>query len=434
VPVHTAAALSRSAEAGVAAVEAANAVAARLGLRGRPAHTGPAETPDPSETPHPSDTPRPSAPGTAAAPVGPPRCDLVVVTVTPVHADHLGDVAAAIEARLEPGVLLGAVAAGVVGPGVEVVDGPAVAVWALAAPGGWVQPFRVWTLRPASGGVTVVGWPDTEPGDVTLVLADPHDLPAAELAARLSEQRPGSLLLGGLVSGGLGRSRFIVDGRVHSDGAVGVVLRDIDVTALVSVGCSSIGRPVTVTEAVEDRVLALAGEPATDYLDRLLSSLPVGDLARLEQGGLQIGTVVDEVRDEYHSGDFQLRDVVAIDADTGALTVSGRISPGSTVQFHLPDPIHAGADLLGRLRASGPAAGALLFTSIGRGVGLFGVPDHDARAVQDHLDVEVAGAVTEGEFGPSGARSVLHTFAAATTVFDRPDREPGPASGGGVTG
>jgi len=423
VSVYTAAALSRSADGGVAAVEASDAVAARLALHG--------------------DARAPQDGGLAGFPGEPPRCDLVVVTVTPAHADHLGDVAAAVEARLEPGVLLGAVASGVVGPGVEVVDGPAVAVWALAAPGGWVQPFRVWTLRPASGGVTVVGWPDTEPGDVTVVLADPHDLPATELAARLSDQRPGSLLLGGLVSGGLGRSRFVVDGRVHSDGAVGVVLRDIDVTALVSVGCSSIGRPVTVTEAIEDRVLALAGEPATHYLDRLLASLPAGDLARLERGGLQIGTVIDEVRDEYHSGDFQLRHVLAIDADTGALTVGGRISPGSTVQFHLPDPIHAGADLVGRLRTAGPAAGALLFTSIGRGAGLFEIPDHDARAVADHLDVEVAGAVTDGEFGPLGARSVLHTFAAAVTVFDRPadeqsDDQPdgaeGSLPGGGVTG
>ncbi len=431
MPVHTAAALSRSADAGVAAVEAADAVASRLARRGLAPPATPAAAPEDGAA-APED-------GTAAVPTGPPRCDLVVVTVTPAHADDLGDVAAAIEARLEPGVLLGAVASGVVGPGVEVVDGPAVAVWALVAPGGWVQPFRVWTLRPASGGVTVVGWPDTEPGDVTVVFADPHDLPATELAARLSDQRPGSLLLGGLVSGGLGRSRFLVDGRVHSDGAVGVVLRDIDVTALISVGCSSIGRPVTVTEAVEDRVLALAGEPATHYLDRLLSSLPAGDLARLERGGLQIGTVVDEVRDEYHSGDFQLRHVLAIDADTGALTVGGRISPGSTVQFHLPDPIHAGADLVGRLRTAGPAAGALLFTSIGRGAGLFEVPDHDARAVGDHLDVEVAGAVTEGEFGPLGARSVLHTFAAAVTVFDRPaDDQPdgasGPLPGRGVTG
>ena len=438
MPVHTAAALSRSAESGVAAVEAADAVASRLAFRARPAQAGPAGEVSP-----------PAAEGTAAVPAESPRCDLVVVTVTPAHADHLDDVAAAIEARLEPGVLLGAVASGVVGPGVEVADGPAVAVWALAAPGGWVQPFRVWTLRPASGGVTVVGWPDTEPGDVTLVLGDPHDLPATELAARLSEQRPGSLLLGGLVSGGLGRSRFVVDGRVHSDGAVGVVLRDIDVTALVSIGCSSIGRPVTVTEAVEDRILSLAGEPATDYVDRLLSSLPASDLARLEQGGLQIGTVVDEVRDEYHSGDFQLRHVLAIDAETGALTVGDRISPGSTVQFHLPDPIHAGADLAGRLRTAGPAAGALLFTSVGRGVGLFEVPGHDARTVQDHLDVEVAGAVTEGEFGPLGARSVLHTFAAAVTMFDQPaedqpaedqpadeppERAPGGVSGGGVTG
>jgi succinyl-CoA synthetase alpha subunit len=71
------------------------------------------------------------------------------------------------------------------GVGHEIDTGPAVSVWALAAPGGWVQPFRAWTLRPRAGGVTVAGWPDTQPGDTIVVLADPHTFPAAEVLERL---------------------------------------------------------------------------------------------------------------------------------------------------------------------------------------------------------------------------------------------------------
>ncbi len=405
--MQTAAALSATAEAGVAAVEAADAVAAQL-----------ATTFEVPESPAGIEV---SAP-TAAPATGPPRCDLVVVTVTPEHHDHLGDVIAAVEARLEPGALLGAVAVGVVGPGTEVEEGPGVAVWALAAPGGWVQPFRAWTLHPASGGVTVAGWPDTEPDDVVLLLADPHSFPAAQVTERMAARRPGLTIVGGMVSGGVGASRLAVDGQVHDEGAVGVVLRDVPMTTVVSSACRAIGRPVTVTEAEGDAVLALAGEPATAHLDRVLSGLGSEDLALLEQGGLQLGIVVDEVADAYGSGDFLLRGVLGIDADRGAITVGDHVPGGSTVQFHLRDPVQAGIDLTAQLRrvaaeVATPVAGALLFTCLGRGRGLFGVADHDARAVASRLGVEVAGARCDGELGPAGARSALHGFSAVVVTF-----------------
>jgi len=402
--VRTAAALSTTAEAGVAAAEAADAVAVQL-----------AEAAE-------------SAEGEPSPPPGPPRCDLVLVTVTGEHLDHLGDVVAAVEARLEPGALLGAVAPGVVATGTEVEEGPGVSVWALAAPGGWIQPFRAWTLRPTSGGVTVAGWPDTEPDDVVLLLADPHSFPAAQLTDRMAERSPGLRLLGGMVSAGEGRSRLAVDGRVHEDGAVGVILRDVSVTAVVSSACRAIGRPVTVTDAIGDAVLGLAGEPATAHLDRVLAGLGADDLALLEQGGLQLGIVVDEVADAYGSGDFLLRGVLGIDADRGALTVGDHVAPGTTVQFHLRDPVQAGVDLTAHLRrlAAGTSAtldvaGALLFTCLGRGRGLFGIPDHDARAVTNHLGVALGGARCDGELGPLGARSVLHGFSAVVVAFVGPD-------------
>ena len=409
--VRTAAALSTTAEAGVAAAEAADAVAAKL------------------------------ADQIAAPPVGAPRCDLVLVTVTPEHHDHLGAVIAAVEARLEPGALLGAVAAGVIGPGIEVEEGPGVVVWALAAPGGWIQPFRAWTLHPASGGVTVAGWPDTEPDDVVLLLADPHSFPAAQLTERLAARSPGLRIVGGMVSGGVGKSRLAVDGQVHDEGAVGVLLRDVAVTTEVASACRAIGRPVTVTSAQGEAVLSLAGEPATEHLDRVLSGLGAEDLTLLEGGGLQLGIVVDEVADAYGTGDFLLRGILGIDADRGAVTVGDHVAPGTTVQFHLRDPVHAGIDLTARLRrlaagsgpgAAGPGAadpatpqppaGALLFTCLGRGRDLFGVPDHDARAVADHLGVDVGGARCDGELGPAGQRSALHGFSAVVMTVRDPGR------------
>ena len=388
--MQVAAALSHTAEGGLAAAEAADAAGVALA---------------------------------AKAPTA--VCDVAIVFVSPDHADALEDVAAAVEARLEPGVLLGAVAQGVIGPGEEVESGAAVAVWVAALDGGWVQPFRAWTMRPSRGGVAVGGWPDTMPGDLTLVLADPHSFPAAEVARRLSDQRPSQPLLGGLLTGGDGRSRFLVDGRIHEDGAVGLVLRDIDVDPIVSQGCRPVGKPFTVTQSVRDRVLELGGEPATGRLDRILADLDGHDRQLIAAGGLYLGVVVDEVQDDYRVGDFLVRAVLGVEPESGAVTIGDVVPVGRTVQFHVRDAASAGADLTARLRHVGQAAGALLFSCTGRGAGLFGRPDHDVQAVTGALGVDdaVAGAFCAGEIGPVGRRSYLHGFTASIAVFGAGDGE-----------
>ena len=382
--MHTAAALSRTAEAGLAAAEAADVVGVRLAQL---------------------------APG---AP-----CDVVVVIVGPEQLEQLEDVAAAVETRLEPGALIGAVAQGVIGPGEEVESGTAVAVWGAALDGGWVQPFRAWTLRPTGGGLAVAGWPDTGPGDVTLVLADPYSFPAAEVAERVSDRYAGGALVGGLLTAGDGRSRFLLDGRVHEDGAVGLVLRDVAVDAVVSQGCRPIGEPFTVTQAVRDRVFELGGEPATARLDHTLADLDDHDRDLIARGGLHLGIVVDEVQDAYVAGDFLVRGVLGVEPETGALTVGDRVPVGRTVQFQVRDAASADDDLRHRLAPFGGAAGALLFSCTGRGAALFGQPDHDVEAVGAMLatDAGVIGAFCAGEIGPVGQRSYLHGFTASVAVF-----------------
>jgi small ligand-binding sensory domain FIST len=381
--VRTAAALSHTAEAGLAAAEVADAVAVDLGA----------------------------------------RCDLAVVFVAADQVDGFEAVGAAVATRLEPTVLLGAVAQGVIGPGEEVESGPAVAVFAAALAGASAEPFRAWTLRPPEGGLAVAGWPDTRPGDLTLVLADPYSFPATEVAARLGRERPHQPLVGGLVTGGPGHSALLLDGHVHADGAVGVVLRDAPARGLVSQGCRPVGAPLTVTAADHDRILELGGEPAVARVRELLARADVADRDRLQRGGLQVGLVVDEVRDDYVPGDFLVRGVRGIDPDTGALAITDLPRVGQTVQFQVRDAQAADHDLSVRLADVGPAAGALLFACNGRGRALFGSSDHDVRAVEAALGAPVAGAFCAGELGPVGAGSYVHTFSASLAVLGAAGQE-----------
>lgn len=378
----TAAALSRTAEAGLAAAEAADAVGVALRAR------------DPRAT-----------------------CDLAVVFVSPDHHGRLADVAAAIETRLEPGVLLGAVAQGVIGPGEEVESGSAVSVWGASLPGGSVQPFRAWTLPASGGGLAVAGWPDTAPGDVTIVLADPASFPTSEVLERLGERRPGHVVMGGLVTGGPGRARALLDDRVHEDGAVGVVLSNVQIEAVVSQGCRPVGEPLTVTSAVRDRVIELGGEPATARLQELLSRVDATDREMLRGGGLHLGVVVNEARDAYRTGDFLVRGVRGVEPQSGALTIGDVVEVGQTVQFHLRDGGSASTELHDRLATLDAPAGALLFSCTGRGARLFGQPDHDVTAVNDRVVGGVAGAFCAAEIGPVGSRSYVHAFTASVATF-----------------
>ena len=383
--MRVAAAMSRTQEADIAAAEAADAAGARLVSGG----------------------------GSGA--------DLAVVLVSAEHGPQLAAVAAAVEARLEPEVLVGAAAQGVLGPDEEVETGPAVVVWCADLGPGRAVPFRAWAMRPERGGVAVAGWPDTRPGELTLVLADPFSFPMADVARRLGEDRPGQPIVGGLVTPGQGDSRLVLDGRMHEDGVVGVVLQDVETRTVVSQGCRPVGEPLTVTAVDRNRILELAGAPATQRLRELLDEVDAADRDLIERGGLQVGLVVDEVRDDYRPGDFLIRGVLGVDPDAGTITVGDLVAAGQTVQFQVRDADSARTDLAWRLTGVGPAAGGLLFTCNGRGSRLFGTPDHDLRRVSEELGGPVAGAFCAGELGPVGGVSHLHGFTACVVALGSSD-------------
>jgi len=96
---------------------------------------------------------------------------------------------------------------------------------------------------------------------------------------------------------------------------------------------------------------------------------------------------------------------------------------GQTLRLQVRDAAAAHEDLmeaLGREAAAlgRPPAGALLFTCNGRGSGMFGTPDHDARAVDEAFShAPTGGFFCAGEFGPVGGRNFVHGFTATVAVF-----------------
>jgi small ligand-binding sensory domain FIST len=345
------------------------------------------------------------------------RPDLVVMFTSPHHVGAFEDIASSVRALLDPSVLLGCSAESVIGGPREVEGGPALSVFAARLPETVLRPVRLEVVSTPDG-PAMVGWPD-QPSGSLLLLADPFSFPTDTFLDRVNEDLPGLKVVGGLASAAArpGGNRLVLDAEVSDRGAVGVMLDGgVEVRTLVSQGCRPVGKPYVVTKAERNFIYELGGKPALQRLQETAAAASE-DERELMRRGLHIGCVVDEQQLEFGRGDFLIRQVMGADQRTGVIAVGDVVDVGRTVQFQVRDAASADEDLR-HLLGETKADAALLFTCNGRGSRLFGVPDHDAAAVEDVIGpLPLAGCSCAGEVGPVGSRNFLHGFTASLALF-----------------
>ena len=360
----------------------------------------------------------------ARAPLGGLPPSLAVLFASAHFLGSAEDLVAAVAEQAGPVPLIGCVAEAVAGGAREVESDPAVSLW-LAADLGPVETYAMEFVRTPSGGAFGGYRFGPGPGGVHLMLCDPFTFPAGDLLAHLNEHVPGTMVMGGMASGGLrlSQSRLFLDGRVLSEGAVGAHLPQAEVHPLVAQGCRPVGNPYTITRAEGNVIFELGGRSPVVRLQELAATLSARDRDLLVQG-LQVGLVMNEYQAESRQGDFLIRSVVGADPESGAIAVGEEIEVGQTVQFHVRDAESADEDLQRTLAREATvlsgrgAAGALLFTCNGRGSRLFPGPDHDAGLIAKVLgNIPVAGFFCAGELGPVGGQNFLHAFTASIALF-----------------
>jgi small ligand-binding sensory domain FIST len=354
--------------------------------------------------------------------LGGARADLVAVFAASANVDSVEEGLAAVEARLGPRALMGCGAQGVLGTGRELEQG-GVVVWAASLGGGEAQSFHLEPVAAGDDGLVIAGLPELDDADAVIMLADPYSFPIEPLLAQLGEDFPGLPVIGGLASArGPDGSVLLHDDAVTNTGAVGVVLRGVDVRACVSQGARPIGPEMVITAAEANVVHELASRPALVRLREAIGELDAEE-RMLAANGLLLGIVIDENRPEYERGDFLVRGLVDVDEDSGSVTVGDLVRVGQTARLQVRDGVSADEDLrevlMRQMRElNAPPAGALVFTCNGRGVGMFGAPDHDAGALEDAFgNMPAAGFFCAGEIGPVGRRNFLHGFTATMAVF-----------------
>jgi small ligand-binding sensory domain FIST len=360
------------------------------------------------------------------------RCDLAFVFASGHHLGMAKWLLSEVHERLEPRALLGCGAGGTVAGAHELEEGPGIVVWGASLPSAELETMHLTAERDADGFrllglpesiATAAEEPPATPDESLIALCDPFSFPPEELLAAVERSRPHLPVLGGLASASFaGGAVLLRDGDVHTDGAVAVRMRGIEVLPCVSQGAGPVGPEMTITSAEANVIGQLAGKPAMERLGEVIAALPEAE-RELASAGVLIGLVIDENRPEYDRGDFLVRPIIGADRESGAIAIGEQVRVGQTVRLQVRDAASADEDLREALRAqaqalgSDGAAGTLLFTCNGRGSHMFDVPDHDAGAVQDSLAAPTAGFFCAGEIGPVGGRNFLHGFTATMAVF-----------------
>lgn len=259
-----------------------------------------------------------------------------------------------------------------------------------------------------------------------LVFADPFHIDAEGWMRSWNTAYAPAPVLGGLASGDFNeqRTQVYLNGEVFEEGGVALsVGGDVRLLGVISQGCTPIGETWTLTKVEQNLIHQIGNRKAYDVLVDTVNGLTPAEQKKA-RGNLFIGLVVNEYAEEFHRGDFLVRNLLGGDPKSGVLAVGALPRAGQTIQFQRRDANAANEDMNELLaRAKTQLAGAAIYGGClcscnGRGSHLFGKPNHDAQAVQEQFGpLGLAGFFCNGEIGPVGQKSFLHGFTASLALF-----------------
>jgi small ligand-binding sensory domain FIST len=366
--------------------------------------------------------------------------DVAFLFVSPHHRAAAATLSHALYSQLGIRHLLGCTGGGIIGGGSETEQVASVSLTCAVMPHVNVHLFRIEDGNlpdpdsPPRAWEDMVGVKNGEEQSFVL-LADPFSIGVDELLAGLDYAFPKSIKIGGLASGARrpGQNALFVDHKIFHSGAVGLALSgNVRVDTLVAQGCRPIGTPMRISRCVRNVLIELDRKPALEMLSTLFQESNQRD-QQLIRTSLFLGLVMDPFKTESpQTGDFLIRNLVGMDTEHNALVISAVLREGQTVQFHVRDAVAASDDIAAVLKrfaidhlqhecgnALPPSPrGALLFSCLGRGVHMYGRPNHDSDAFTAELgSVPLGGFFCNGEIGPVDGTTYIHGFTSCFGIF-----------------
>ena len=327
-------------------------------------------------------------------------------------AEHMGEVLDIMRRRTGVDEWVGTVGMGICADDREYFNEPALAAMVATLP---ADSFRILPalredLRSLSD--SDAEWIDRLSPSFGVVHGDPTHALTPALIEALSDEGT-RFLVGGLSASRKGNPQ--VAGRLE-DGCVSGVLFSpaVEVATGLTQGCTPVGPVHTITECSENVLMTLDGQPALDVFKGDIGELLARDLNRV--GGYIHAALPIPGSD---TGDYTVRNLVAIDPAKGWLAIGERVSEGERVMFVRRDPQSAEEDLrhmLQRLRGrlAGEARGALYFSCDGRGASMFGAEGRELALIREELgSVPLVGFFGNGEI----SRDRIYGYTGVLTLF-----------------
>jgi small ligand-binding sensory domain FIST len=259
-----------------------------------------------------------------------------------------------------------------------------------------------------------------------LAFIDPFHLDSETWLNTWNEAYAPLPILGGLASGDFSTqsTQVYLNGDVFEEGGVAISIGGgVELAGVTSQGCTPIGETWTLTRVEQNVIHEIGNRPAYQVLAETFNHLTPEEQLKA-RGNLFIGLVVNEYLEEFHRGDFLIRNLLSADPRSGSIAVGALPRLGQTVQFQRRSAAAATEDMEALLqRAHQQLAGRTIYGGClcscnGRGKNLFGHPNHDAQMIQQRLGpLGLAGFFCNGEIGPIGQKSFLHGYTASLALF-----------------
>jgi small ligand-binding sensory domain FIST len=366
-----------------------------------------------------------------AAQLGSRRPQVIFAFMTQAFAAEYASLQARVRAQWSDALLFGCSASGVIGGGREIEEAGAVSITAAHLPNVKLiaSHFESRALPPVYAeriawqtALNLHGVPEPQ----FLIVSDPFSFDSEEFVRGLDRAFPASTKIGGLASGGRqpGEGVLLLGERIYHSGAIVLVLSgELRIESIVAQGCRPIGEPMFVTNCHGNLLRELDGRVPRDVLSELYDRLSERDQGLLGRS-LFVGLAMPGERPSIQAGEFLIRNVLGMDPQTGAIWVGAELEPNSIVQFHLRDALSSAQDLeraLLNFASDATPAAALLFSCVGRGVGLYGSADHDSNALKRRLgELPVGGFFCSGEIGAVQGMTQVHGYTSAVAIISAP--------------
>lgn len=362
--------------------------------------------------------------------------DLGIVFISSAFTSEYSRLLPLLQERLSVPVLIGCSGGGVIGMNPlgqtqELEDSPALSLTLAHLPNVEVQAFHITKATlpdldsPPDAWVELTKIPPSKTPQFIL-LSDPFTDGVNDLLQGLDFAYPHSVKVGGQASGSSsmpGRIALFCNDQLYREGTIGVALSgNVVLETIVAQGCRPIGKPYQVSKGERNILLELEDLPPLVVLQNVIEGLSEQD-RQLAQRSLFVGIARDEFKQDLEQGDFLIRTLIGVDPQAGAIAIGDRVRPGQRVQFHLRDAQTSREDLEWLLlryqkqtqEDTPQRAGALMFSCIGRGAGLYGKPNFDSQLFSRYLgDIALGGFFCSGEIGPVSGSTFIHGY---TSVF-----------------